>query len=112
MNRGVKTYRNEDVQRIIAFIPPGHQHIRLAIEFKDQIVILHEATVAAIVRAYIDIVSHPTRKAVELIQSFISERKPGYAKNQLIETGKSESEIIEYITKLIENSGNINDTTR
>ncbi len=104
MAREIKIYRNEDVQKIVAFIPPGHQHIRLAIEFRDQIVVLHEATVAAIVRAYIDIVTHPTRRAVELIQTSISERKIGYAKNQLIETTRSENEIIEYITKLMENS--------
>lgn len=94
-------YRNEDVQRVVAFIPPNHRHIRLVVEFKDQIIVMNEAAVAAIVRAYIDVATHPTRKAVELAHASITERKPGYAKDQLIETTESEGEIIERNVKIL-----------
>lgn len=103
MSGRIRIYRNEDVHRVLAFIPPNHRHIRLAIEFRDQIIVVSEAVVAAIVRAYIDIATHPTRKAVELTQTLASERKPGYAKNQLVETGEDESRIIERGLELLKN---------
>jgi hypothetical protein len=98
----VKSYPNESVKRVIAFIPPGHQHLRLIIELEDQIIVLHEATVAGIVRAYIDLVTHPSRKAVELSLRRLTkaERKPGYADWQLVETGRSEDEISEEAMKV------------
>lgn len=96
MIENLKIYRNSDVLKIVGFIPPGHRHIRLAIVLKDQIIVLQEATVAAIVRAYIDIISHPTRKAIEYIQVKLDKniRKNGYAEHQLVESNKSEDEII------------------
>ena len=95
----VRVYRNEDVKRVVAFIPPGHRHVRILIEFNDQTIVLQEATTAAIVRAYIDIVTHPSRKAVEMITKQIpsSERKQGYAEFQLVESNRSEDEIISEI---------------
>ncbi len=92
----VKVYRNEDVRKITAFIPPGHRHVRILLELSDQIIVLQEATVAAIVRAYIDIITHPTRRAVELVSRQVpsSERKQGYAEFQLVESNKTEEEII------------------
>lgn len=92
----IKIYRNSDILRIVALIPPCHKHLRLAIFTKDQVIILHEATVAAIVRAYIDITTHPTRKAVEYNQTKLGkdERKQGYAEYQLIESGAVDDEVI------------------
>ncbi|MEM2221218.1 MAG: hypothetical protein QXU34_05575 [Ignisphaera sp.] len=104
MDKEVRIYRNEDVLRIVAFIPPDHYHIRLAIEFRDQVVVLHEATVAAIARAYIDIVTHPTRRAVEFQQKHVVERKQGYAQHQLVEAEKDENRIIEYGIELLKAS--------
>lgn len=89
-----KVYRNEDVGRVIAFIPEGHAHVRLVLELKDQTVVLQEATVAAIVRAYVSVVTHPTRRAVELVRVKLAERKPTYAEHQLIESGRSESDVL------------------
>lgn len=99
--KSVKVYRNEDVKRIVAFIPPGHRHLRLLIELEDQVIVLQEASVAAIVRAYIDVVTHPSRKAVEMISKRMSgnERKPGYAEFQLVETDRSEDEVLREVSE-------------
>ncbi len=99
----LKIYRNEDVKRIIAFIPPSHRHIRIVIEFNDQTIVLQEATIAAIVRAYIDIATHPNRKAIEMISKRMgsNERKPGYAEHQLIETNRSEEDILREVMEML-----------
>jgi len=89
-----RVYRNEDVKRVIAFIPEGHVHVRLLIELKDQTLILQEATAAAIVRAYVAVATHPLRRAVELRQVRLEERKPLYAEHQLIEADRGEAEIL------------------
>lgn len=94
--RTVRVYRNSDILRIAAFIPPCHRHLRLVIVAKDQTIVLHEATVAAIVRAYTDIVLHPTKKAIEYSQVKLdkSVRKPGYAEHQFIEVDRDEQEVV------------------
>lgn len=96
-NQGIRSYPNRDVVRVVGFIPRGHAHLRLVIELKDQTIVLQEATIAAIVRAYVDILTHPTRKAVELVNTqFVKDvRKRGYAEYQLIETTRSEDEIVQ-----------------
>jgi len=58
---GVRVYPNEKVRRVVAAIPPGHKHVRLVIELEDQTIVLQEAAAAAIARAYVDVVTHPTR---------------------------------------------------
>ena len=102
MNRPI-LYPNRCVKRIVAAIPPGHHHIRLLIEFEDGTrIILHEATVAAITRAYVDIVTHPTRRATMLALKRLGkdERKLGYAEWQLVEEG-SEEEALEALTEAL-----------
>lgn len=99
----MKVYSNADVNRIVAFIPRGHMHMRLAVELPDQVIVLQEATVAAIVRAYINIITHPERKALELAR-VCRERsgwKPLYAECQLLETGSPEEELIRYAESLL-----------
>jgi hypothetical protein len=101
----VKLYPNECVEKIIAFIPRGHMHVRLAIKFCDgRTIILHEATVAGIVRAYAAVALHPTRRAVELRGERIPKRvrKLGYAEWQLIETGRGEEEVLDEGERLLE----------
>jgi len=92
----LKVYKNSDVLKIVGFIPPGHRHMRLIIVLRDQVIVLQEATVAAIARAYIDIVTHPTRRAVEFIQKRLDKslRKHGYAEYQLVESNKKEDDIV------------------
>ncbi|MEM0361816.1 MAG: hypothetical protein QXY36_03915 [Sulfolobales archaeon] len=103
----IKVYRNDEVVRVVGFIPEGHSHMRLVVEFNDQVIVLQEATVAGIVRAYIDIHTHPTRKAVELISTRLSKdfRKAGYAEHQLIESSRTEGEVLrEWCEKLFKKS--------
>jgi len=98
----VKVYRNSDVLKIIGFIPRGHTHMRLVLVLRDQVLVLQEATVSAIVRAYVNIIGHPTRRAVEYVQVKLSrhERKQGYAEYQLVESSKSEEEIIAELSEI------------
>ncbi len=100
----VRVYPNEAVRRVIAFIPGGHLHVRLVLELEDQTIILQEATVAAIVRAYASVALHPTRRAVELASRRLGrgERKPFYAEWQLLETGRSEEEVLREAEGLLE----------
>lgn len=99
----IKFYKNSDILKIIAFIPPCHRHLRLVLITKDQIIVLQEAVVAAIARAYIDITSHPIRKALEYSQTRLDkdERKLGYAEYQLIEETRPEKEIVDEWSKLL-----------
>lgn len=99
----LKVYRNSDIIKIAAFIPPCHKHLRLVVVTKDQIVVFHEATVAAIVRAYINIISHPIKRAVEYVQVKLDKdrKKPSYAEHQLIEGNRSEEEILSELSSLL-----------
>ena len=103
MNKVVKVYRNEDVEKVIAFIPRGHMHVRILVEFKDQVIVLQEASIAAILRAYVNICTHPYRKAIELVSKRVPKeaRKVGYAEYQLLETSRSEKEILDEVERII-----------
>ncbi len=98
----VRLYPNECVKRIVAFIPPGHHHARFIIEIGNDKIVLHEATVAGIVRAYAMVALHPTRRAIELEVKRLSarEKKHGFAQWQLVETSRDEAVIIEEATRL------------
>jgi len=89
-----KLYRNNEVKRVVAFIPSGHTHVRLILELKDQIIILNEATLAAITRAYLSVLLHPLRRAVEMKLVSVPERKAFYAEYQLLETERGEEEVL------------------
>ena len=97
-----RLYPNECVKRVIAFVPRGHLHARFIIELCDQVIILHEAAVAGIVRAYASTALHPARRAVELESKRLSEdeKKPVFAEWQLLETGREEQAVLEEAEKL------------
>jgi len=97
----IRVYPNEKVKRVIAAIPPGHKHLRLVIELEDQTIVLQEATAAAIVRAYVDVVTHPARKAVEFASKKVVGAKNGYAEHQLVESEKGEEEVLREIAKIL-----------
>jgi hypothetical protein len=79
--------RNEDVARIVAEIPEGHRHLRTTLTLADGSSIrFQEATVAAIVRAYVAVKTDPRRRAVELEGRKVNDRKDGYAEWQLLES--------------------------
>jgi len=101
----IKVLRNEDIMRIIAFIPPGHMHTRLMIIFKNgEVLILQHATVDAIIRAFTSVSLHPIRRVFELIGKYVpkNQRKLGFAEWQLIESDRSEDEILAEALELLE----------
>ncbi len=94
--RRVRVLKTSDVRRIVAFIPPGHTHTRVLIETVDgDVTILQQASVDALIRAYAAVALHPTRSACELVlRELVSGRKHGFAKWQLIESLRSEDEVL------------------
>lgn len=81
-----RVLKNEDVAEIVAEIPEGHRHLRTTVRLADGFAItLQEATVAAIVRAYIEVKTDPLRTGVTLKGQKVPGRKEGYAEWQLLE---------------------------
>lgn len=77
---------NTDVVSLLAEIPSGHHHIRTTLFLADgSSVTLQEATVAAIVRAYIKVKTHPEHTKVSMRGHAANWSKDGYATWQLIE---------------------------
>ena len=78
--------RNEDVTEIVAEIPEGHLHLRTMVLLADgSSIYLQEATVAAVVRAYVSVKTDPLRKRIVLRGRKVPDRKEGYAEWQLLE---------------------------
>ncbi len=78
--------RNEDVTRIEAEIPAGHWHLRTTLTLADgTTVTFQEATMAALVRAYVAVKTDPLRDRVVLKGGKVPGRKEGYAEWQLLE---------------------------
>ena len=78
--------RNEDVVGLVAEIPEGHHHLRTTLTLADGISLtFQEATLAAIVRAYIAVKTDPKRTSVTMHGGLMEQRKPGYAEWQLTE---------------------------
>jgi len=95
--------RNEDIEQVMIGKPKGHKHLRICLKLKDKTIILQEAAIANILRAYITIKTHPTVKALILERKIMSPEsvKEGYAKHQLLEVQKNEEEIEEEINRLL-----------
>jgi len=78
--------RNEDIKEILVEIPDGHKHIRAKITLQDDTeLVLQEAAVANITRAYITVKTHPQKKSVKLKGRQLTDKKDGYADWQLLE---------------------------
>lgn len=70
----------------MAEIPPGHHHLRTTVRLADgSTFTFQEATVAAIVRAYVSVKTDPVRTRVAFKGLKVTERKDGYAEWQLLE---------------------------
>lgn len=81
-----RTLTTDDIAVLVAEIPDGHRHLRTTLTLADvSTITLQEATVAAIVRAYIAIKTDPARTKVVMRGRELQERKPGYAAWQLLE---------------------------
>jgi len=79
---------NADIAEILLAPPPGHLHLRTTITLHSgEEIILQEATVANLVRAYLGIKTHPQRNSCRLVGRELSEdeRKEGFAAWQLLE---------------------------
>jgi hypothetical protein len=79
---------NGDVLELELAVPPGHHHLRAVLRLRDGgEVVLQEATVANLVRAYVDLKTHPFRESVCLAGRELnaSQRKEGFAAWQLLE---------------------------
>lgn len=80
--------RNSDVLSLELGVPEGHQHLRATFELADGTrLILQEATVAALARAYVGLLTHPSRRSVKLVgrQLAAPQLKEGFAPWQLLE---------------------------
>jgi hypothetical protein len=78
--------RNEDVARVVAEIPQGHHHLLTTVTLADgSSITFQEATLAALVRAYVAVKTHPLRTRVVLTGKRIENRKAEYAEWQLVE---------------------------
>ena len=94
---------NNDVENAILAVPQGHQHLRLAFTTRSgDTIILQEATVAAIARAYTTVKTHPVKKAVKLESVKPVGLKKGYAEDQLVEVMEDEKQIIAELSELLE----------
>ncbi|MGC2423056.1 MAG: hypothetical protein WA666_01720 [Nitrospirota bacterium] len=92
--------KNEDIDSVLLAVPEGHRHLRLALTTKEETIVLHEAAVAAIVRAYVTVKTHPQMRAIKLISAKPEGLKEGYAADQLIESEADEA-VIEEMTHLL-----------
>jgi hypothetical protein len=83
---GTMKIRNEDIKEILLEIPEGHKHIRTTITLQDgSELVLQEAAIANITRAYITVKTHPQKTSVKLKGTPLNEKKAGYADWQLLE---------------------------
>ena len=83
---------NRDVKEIEISVPRGHQHLRTTLMLKDgSSIVLQEATVANLVRAYISIKTHPQKERVRLVGEELSpgDKKESFASWQLLEDDTS-----------------------
>ena len=78
--------RNEDIKEILVEVPEGHKHIRTKIILQDDTeLVLQEAAIANIARAYITVKTHPQKESVKLKGRQLTDKKDGYADWQLLE---------------------------
>lgn len=78
--------RNEDVREVILEVPEGHKHLRTSLVLSTgQRIVLQEATVANIVRAFVSIKTHPQLERVVLKGRRLTQRKEGFAEWQVLE---------------------------
>ena len=83
---------NADIKEIELAVPEGHRHLRATLRLQDgSEIILQEATVANLVRAYVDIKTHPVRTGCRLVGRHLEdeERKKGFAVWQLLEENEN-----------------------
>lgn len=94
--------RNRDVKRILIGVPRGHVHKRVILELTDgSRIVLHEATVENLVRAFVEVEMHPYRRAIALEGKLLEDRKEGYSSYQLLEADLTDPEVEELISRIL-----------
>ncbi len=77
---------NSDIREIEISVPAGHRHLRTVLRLQDgERIVLQEATVANLVRAFITVKTHPQCTAIRLRGVQLEEKKEGFADWQLLE---------------------------
>ncbi len=83
---GLRLVPNEEVVEVTVEVPAGHRHLRATLRLADGSAwVLHEATLANLLRAFVTVKTHPVRTRVRLVGRQVPGRKPGYAQWQLLE---------------------------
>jgi len=88
MNNQQQILANADIAEIVLAQPTGHRHLRATIRLHSGAeIVLQEATVANLVRAYVGVKTHPQKVSCRLVGRELSEteRKDGFAIWQLLE---------------------------
>ncbi|MCW8885356.1 MAG: hypothetical protein OQK12_08890 [Motiliproteus sp.] len=83
--------KNSDIVEITLAPPPGHQHLRTTIKLNSgEEIVLQEATVANLVRAYVGIKTHPQNTSCTLVSYELvdQDKKKEFASWQLLEKDK------------------------
>ena len=79
---------NSDILEVELAAPPGHQHLRAVLRLRNhEELVLQEATLANLVRAYVTVKTHPTLRGVQLVGRKLRQEniKEGFAVWQLLE---------------------------
>lgn len=99
----IRIIHNEEVEALTMAIPDGHKHLRAAIATVDgDTIVLPEAVIAALVRGYIQIKTHPTLKALRMTSQVVEDRKPDFASQQLLEVEARTERIQESMAKIVD----------
>jgi hypothetical protein len=88
MMRPRQRLATSDVLALEVAVPSGHRHLRAVLELRDGSELeLQEATLAALVRAYVMIKTDPLRQRTRLVGRSLEaeEGKSGFAAWQLLE---------------------------
>jgi len=88
MNDAIRILANADIREIVVAPPEGHRHLRATLTLHSgEAIVLQEATLANLVRAYVEIKTHPQRQGVRLVGRELAEgeKKKGFAVWQLLE---------------------------
>jgi len=84
--------RNRHVVRLVLGTPAGGEGIQARIQTNEgDVIALEGATLAALVRAYMAVTTHPTLQAIELRAAALEPAKAGFATHQLIEIASDEA---------------------
>lgn len=82
----VLSLANRDIQQILMGTPSGHRHLRAILQTREGLILLNEATLANLVRAYITLKTHPELHVLKLKGLELEDRKPDFDRYQLLES--------------------------